>query len=58
MYLDEMISMKVLALKPEQLPLRIRLKVGDDVKEYLLLKTKQDKLLLNKSTGDTRTQNP
>jgi len=48
---------QVLELKPEQLPLLIRFKVGGETKEYVLLKTKQDKLLLNKSTGECRTKN-
>jgi hypothetical protein len=51
------VALKVVELKPEQLPLLIRFKVGDEVKEYLLLKTKQDKLLLNKSNGDCPVQN-
>jgi hypothetical protein len=40
--------MSVLELRPDQLPLLIRLKLKDQVKEYVLLKTRQDKLLLNK----------
>jgi len=39
---------KVLELKPEEFPIAIRLKVTGGDKEYLLVKTKQDKLLLNK----------
>jgi hypothetical protein len=49
--------MQVVDLKPEQLPLLIRLKVGDETREYILLKTKQGKLLLNKSNGECGTQN-
>jgi hypothetical protein len=37
-----------LELRPEDLPVRIRLKLSEDIKEYLLVKTKQDRLLLNK----------
>jgi len=40
--------MSVLELRPEQLPLVIRLKTKDQAKDYVLIKTKQDKLLLNK----------
>ena len=40
--------MKTLELKPQDLPVAIRLKLREDEKEYILLKTKQDKLLLNK----------
>jgi len=36
-------------IKPEQLPLLIRFKVGTETREYVLLRTKQGKLLLNKS---------
>ena len=43
--------MKVLELKPEDFPLGIRLQVGGGPKEYVLVKTKQDKLLLNKPLG-------
>ena len=49
--------MNVLELKPDELPLLIRLRVGNESKEYLLLKTKQDKLLLNKPNGGRQTQN-
>ena len=49
--------MKLLELKPDQLPLIIRLKVWNETKEYVLLKTKQDKLLLNKPNGERPTQN-
>jgi hypothetical protein len=48
--------MEVVELKPDQLPLLIRFKVGDETKEYVLLKTKQGKLLLNKSNGEGQTQ--
>ncbi len=40
--------MSVLELRPEQLPLVIRLKTKDQAKDYVLIRTKQDKLLLNK----------
>jgi len=48
--------MEVVELKPDQLPLLIRFRVGDEIREYILLKTKQGKLLLNKSNGECRTQ--
>jgi hypothetical protein len=40
--------MSVLELKPNQLPLVIRLKTKDQTRDYVLIRTKQDKLLLNK----------
>jgi len=49
--------MEVLELKSDQLPLLIRFKVGNEIREYILLRTKQGKLLLNKPTGECRTQN-
>jgi hypothetical protein len=48
--------MSVLELKPEQLPLVIRLKTKDQDKDYVLIKTKQDKLLLNKPNEVTSPQ--
>ena len=42
-------AMSVLELKPDQLPLIIRLKLMGQTKEYVLVRTKQDKLLLNRS---------
>lgn len=44
--------MKAIELRPEQFPVIIRLKLGNDTKEYVLVRTKQDKLLLNKPQGD------
>lgn len=41
--------MKTIVLGPEDLPLVVRLKLDTEEKEYLLLKTRQDRLLLNKS---------
>jgi hypothetical protein len=43
------VDMKILDLKPEDFPLAIRLHVPGNTKQYVLLKTKQEKLLLNKS---------
>jgi hypothetical protein len=43
--------MKVLELKSEDFPLGIRLQVDGRPKEYVLVKTRQDKLLLNKALG-------
>jgi hypothetical protein len=40
-------------LKPEQLPLHIRLVLDGKFTEYVLLKTKGNKLLLNKLLGDS-----
>jgi hypothetical protein len=48
--------MKVLELNPDQLPLIIRLKLSGKMKEYVLLKTRQDKLLLNKPNGEEQKQ--
>lgn len=48
--------MQIVELKPEQLPLLIRFKVGTETKEYILLRTKQGKLLLNKSNGESPPQ--
>ena len=39
---------KALELRPGDLPMIIRLKSDDGIKEYVLVKTKQDRLLLNK----------
>ena len=39
---------RTVEFRPEDLPITIRLKLPGSVKEYILLKTKQDKLLLNK----------
>ena len=48
---------KRLELKPEDLPMTIRLDLPGDQKEYVLLKTKQDKLLLNKQTPASADRN-
>ena len=39
---------KTLELGPEDLPIKIKLKSLDWTKEYVLVKTKRDRLLLNK----------
>jgi hypothetical protein len=39
---------KTLELKPENLPVIIRLRVDEGTKEYVLVKTKKNGLLLNK----------
>lgn len=44
-------TMKPLELKPEDLPMTVRLKTQDGSKEYVLIVTKQEKLLLNKPLG-------
>jgi hypothetical protein len=46
--------MKSLELKPEDLPMTVKLKTQDGTKVYLLLGTKQGKLLLNKPMGVAR----
>lgn len=38
----------IMELTAEDLPMRVRLNLPDGIKEYILLKTKQGKLLLNK----------
>jgi hypothetical protein len=48
--------MKVIDLEPNQLPLIIRLKLAGETKTYVLLRTRQDKLLLNKPNGDEQKQ--
>jgi len=40
--------MQTLELKPEMLPLKVLLRVPNGIKEYVLIRTKQDKLLLNR----------
>ena len=44
-------TMKPLELKPEDLPITVRLKTREGSKEYVLVVTKQEKLLLNKPLG-------
>jgi len=44
-------TMKPLELKPEDLPITVRLKTQEGSKEYVLVMTKQEKLLLNKPLG-------
>ena len=39
---------RTLEFKPEDFPVTIRLTLPEGEKEYVLLRTKQDKLLLNK----------
>jgi hemin uptake protein HemP len=46
--------MKPLELKPEDLPIIVKLKAQDGTKEYVLIGTKQGKLLLNKPMGGAR----
>jgi hypothetical protein len=43
--------MKSLELKPEDLPMTVKLKTQDGTKVYLLLRTKQGNLLLNRPMG-------
>lgn len=43
--------MKTLELRPEDFPVVVRLKLWRDDKAYILVKTKQNKLLLNKLIG-------
>lgn len=44
---------RVLELKPNDFPLAIVLRLVGGDKEYILVKTKQDKLLLNKPVENT-----
>jgi hypothetical protein len=46
--------MKSLELKPEDLPMTVKLKTQDGTKVYLLLGTKQKKLLLTKPVEEAR----
>ncbi len=49
--------MKTLDLKPEDFPITVRLRSPEGTKSYLLVKTKQGKLLLNRpieATGDSK----
>jgi hypothetical protein len=47
---------RVLDLRPEHLPLTIRVQFPGELKEYVLVKTKQGKLLLNKPNGGGQPQ--
>ncbi|MGI0135377.1 MAG: hypothetical protein ACREBW_10530 [Candidatus Micrarchaeaceae archaeon] len=49
--------MKVLDLDPAALPIVVRLRINEEVKEYVLLKTKQGKLLLNKKIDSIDNRN-
>jgi|SRR6267378_410589 len=49
-------TMNPLELKPEDLPMTVRLKTQDGSKEYVLVMTKQEKLLLNKPWENTRAR--
>jgi hypothetical protein len=42
-------NLKVIELKPSDFPLEVRLLLAGGPKQYVLVKTRQDKLLLNKS---------
>jgi hypothetical protein len=46
--------MKSMELKPEDLPITVKLKTQDGTKEYVLIGTKQKKLLLIKPVEGTR----
>jgi len=48
---------KTLELKPEDLPVRLRFEGPEGIREYVLIKTKQGKLLLNKPIEDVRREN-
>jgi hypothetical protein len=43
-----------LEFTPEELPVTIRLKSQDGTKDYVLVRTKQDRLLLNKPQENTK----
>lgn len=42
--------MKILELKPEDFPVMVQMRSPEGNKQYVLVKTKQGKLLLNKPT--------
>jgi hypothetical protein len=41
-------TMKTIELKPEDFPVTVQLHISGGIKQYVLVKTKQEKLLLNK----------
>jgi hypothetical protein len=41
-------AMKILQLKPQDFPLTVRLQTEGTPKEFILVRTKQNKLLLNR----------
>lgn len=47
--------MKTLELKSEDFPVSIRLNSVTGTKQYILIKTKQDKLVLNKPVSFSQT---
>jgi len=49
-------TMQPLELKPGDLPMTVRLKTQDGSKDYVLVMTKQEKLLLNKPLENTRAR--
>jgi hypothetical protein len=51
---ETMRTMKALELKPEDLPMTVRLKTHEGSKDYVLVLTKQEKLLLNKPLESVR----
>ena len=51
------VAVKTLELRLEDLPLTVRLRLPDTEKEYVLLKTKKDKLLLVKPVEVSNSQN-
>lgn len=48
-----MAKTKIWELKPEDLPLRIRFERPSGCKDYMLIQTKQGKLLLNRPIEET-----
>lgn len=48
------LEMKLLELRREDLPVRVRLQVEGGWKDYVLVRTKQDKLLLNKPLDSSK----
>jgi hypothetical protein len=46
--------MKPLELNYDDLPVMVKLKTQDGTKDYVLIRTKQGKLLLNKPMGSAR----
>jgi hypothetical protein len=46
--------MKILELKPEDFPVMVQLRSPEGYKQYVLVKTKQGKLLLNRPNGSAQ----
>ena len=49
---------KTVKLRPEDLPMQLDFEGPEGLRKYVLIKTKQGKVLLNKLVEDQRAQNP